>query len=216
MDIVYSEGDDDERVKAFNQYLSVEENMRKFQRIFPLIATTCISAHRLGPPKQYFDMVIMDEASQCNTAVSLVPIIRGENLMLVGDPQQLQPVILLDRKSNDLLKERYSIGPEYDYVENSIYKTYLACDPVSDEILLHSHYRCHPKIIGFNNKKYYNGKLDIKSPDDGKQPLKFLDIPDAQATVKNTAPSEAQQIIEYIRNNRRDHYPVHEPKSADQ
>ena len=26
-----------------------------------------------------FDIVIMDEASQCNTAVSLVPIIRGEN-----------------------------------------------------------------------------------------------------------------------------------------
>ena len=202
LDIVYKKADDEDRVKAFNQYLSEEDNLKKFQRIFPLIATTCISAHRLGPPKQYFDMVIMDEASQCNTAVSLVPIIRGQNLMLVGDPQQLQPVILLDRKSNDQLKERYSIGPEYDYVENSIYKTYLACDPVSDEILLHSHYRCHPKIIGFNNKKYYNGKLDIKSPNDAKQPLTFVDVKDSESIVKNTAPSEVQQIIEYIRNNR--------------
>ena len=201
LDIVYEKNDDEERVKAFNQYLSEEENMRKFQRIFPLMATTCISAHRLGPPKQYFDMVIMDEASQCNTAVSLVPIIRGENLMLVGDPQQLQPVILLDKKSNDQLKERYSIGPEYDYIENSIYKTYLACDPVSDEILLRSHYRCHPKIIGFNNKKYYNAKLDIKSPDTGEQPLTFIDVSDSDATVKNTAPSEAEQIIEYVRKN---------------
>ena len=44
----------------------------------------------------------MDEASQCNTAVSLVPIIRGKNLMLVGDPQQLSPVILLDEATSAL------------------------------------------------------------------------------------------------------------------
>ena len=33
----------------------------------------------LGKPEPSFDMMIMDEASQCNTAVSLVPIIRGNN-----------------------------------------------------------------------------------------------------------------------------------------
>ena len=76
-----------------------EENVAKLQKIFPVIAPTCISAHRLGEPEPMFDMVIMDEASQCNTAVSLVPILRGENLMLVGDPQQLSPVILLMRRS---------------------------------------------------------------------------------------------------------------------
>ena len=46
-------------------------------------------------------MVIMDEASQCNTAMSLVPILRGNSLMLVGDPQQLSPVIVLDPKDNE-------------------------------------------------------------------------------------------------------------------
>ena len=151
------------QVTEFNRYLSQEENMKKFLRIFPVVITTCISAHRLGAPKPYFDMVIMDEASQCNCAVSLVPIIRGKNLMLVGDPQQLSPVIVLDPKNNQALKKRYKISREYDYMENSIYKTYLACDSVSDEILLSYHYRCHEKIIEFNNKKYYNGKLKIRS-----------------------------------------------------
>ncbi len=202
LDIINMEAEDDERVDAFNKYLSKEENVRKFQRIFPLIATTCISAHKIGPPMQYFSMVIMDEASQCNTAVSLVPIIRGENLMLVGDPQQLQPVIQLDPRANETLKQRYSIAREYDYIQNSIYKTYLACDPVSDEILLHSHYRCHPKIIGFNNKKYYNGKLEIRSKDNNPHPLTFVDIPEAESSVKNTAPEEAEQVAEYVRQNR--------------
>lgn len=45
-------------------------------------------------------MTIMDEASQCNVAISLVPIIRGEKLMMVGDPQQLNPVILLGELTN--------------------------------------------------------------------------------------------------------------------
>ena len=81
-------------------------------------------------------MVIMDEASQCNTAMSLVPIIRGNNLMLVGDPQQLNPVVLLDSSVNESLRKKYNVAPEYDYISNSVYKTFLACDSVSNEILL--------------------------------------------------------------------------------
>uniref|UniRef100_UPI000AB98AAC AAA domain-containing protein n=1 Tax=Clostridium sp. NkU-1 TaxID=1095009 RepID=UPI000AB98AAC len=94
-----------DQVKAFNEYLGNPENVRKFLRIFPVVASTCISSHKIGHPEPYFDLVVMDEASQCNTALSLVPIIRGENLMLVGDPQQLNPVILLDKKDNDILKK---------------------------------------------------------------------------------------------------------------
>ena len=81
-------------------------------------------------------MVIMDEESQCNTAMSLVPIIHGNNLMLVGNPQQLNPVVLLDSSVNVSLRKKYNVAPEYDYISNSVYKTFLACDSVSNEILL--------------------------------------------------------------------------------
>ena len=100
-------------------------------------------------------MTIMDEASQCNVAISC-PDYPWEKLMLVGDPQQLNPVILLGELINRKLRRRYHVAEEYDYRKNSIYKTYLACDAVSDEVLLRSHYRCNREIIGFNNKKYYN------------------------------------------------------------
>lgn len=202
LDIVLMEGSRKLQVTEFNRYLSQEENMKKFLRIFPVVITTCISAHRLGAPKPYFDMVIMDEASQCNCAVSLVPIIRGKNLMLVGDPQQLSPVIVLDPKNNQALKKRYKISREYDYMENSIYKTYLACDSVSDEILLSYHYRCHEKNIEFNNKKYYNGKLKIRSSVQEDTPLVYLDLEEDPAAGKNTAPAEAAKIIEFVQENR--------------
>lgn len=201
LDIVYLE-DKELKLREFNQYLKDEERLKMFMRIFPICATTCISAHKLGEPRQYFDMVIIDEASQCNTAISLVPIIRGENLMLVGDPQQLNPVVLLNQRDNSILKKKYSVANEYDYINNSIYKTFLACDAVSDEILLSYHYRCHKKIIGFNNKKYYNGKLNIKSNINAEKPLVFIDVEDNNTDIKNTSPAEANKIIEFVKENR--------------
>ena len=77
-----------------------------------------MSAHKLGEPKPLFDMTIIDEASQCNTAVSLVPIIRGENLMLVGDPQQLNPVVVLDEFTNQKADQKDQ-GRSYNREENT-------------------------------------------------------------------------------------------------
>lgn len=191
--------DENEQVKAFNQYIREPESLKRFLKIFPVVAATCISAHRLGKPEPYFDMTIMDEASQCNTAMSLVPVIRGKNLMLVGDPQQLSPVILLDEKDNMILRQRYRIPEEYDYIKNSIYKAFLANDAVSEEILLRHHYRCCPSIITFNNKKYYNNKLLIESGADPETPLIYVDVADNRTDCKNTAPEEAARILEYAK-----------------
>ena len=200
-DILYLD-DEEQQLVEFNRYIADDEKFEKFLDIFPIVVTTCISAHRLGNPKQYFDMVILDEASQCNTAMSLVPILRGKNLMLVGDPQQLNPVILLDANTNNLLKNKYHIAPEYDYISNSIYKTYLACDSVSDEVLLSHHYRCNRKIIEFNNKKYYNGKLQIHNSSTDEEPLVFVDVQNNTTNYKNTAPEECEQIIKFLKNHR--------------
>lgn len=194
--ILFEAGENDQ-LQTFSKYLSKTENIKKLQRVFPIMITTCISAHKLGAPEVMFDMVIVDEASQCNTAVSLVPIIRGEQLMLVGDPQQLNPVILLDPLVNQRLRKKYNVSDEYDYRENSIYKTFLSCDSVSDEVLLHNHYRCNEKIIEFNNRKYYNSKLNICSDSKEPHPLVYVDVKNEPVDLKNTAPSEVREIISY-------------------
>ncbi|MCM1217286.1 MAG: AAA domain-containing protein [Lachnospiraceae bacterium] len=199
--ILYEE-EEDKQAFHFSQYLSKTENVKNLQKIFPVMITTCISAHKLGEPEPMFDMTIIDEASQCNTAVSLVPVIRGENLMLVGDPQQLNPVILLDEMTNRKLRKRYQVGDEYDYRKNSVYKTFLACDAVSDEVLLHNHYRCNRKIIEFNNRKYYNSRLNICSRSTEPQPLVYVDIKSNRSGIRNTADREVEEIIRYACLNR--------------
>ena len=197
-EIIYTDSEE-KKVAAFNQYLSDEDNVEQFLRIFPVVITTCISAHKIGKPRQYFDMVVMDEASQCNTAISLVPILRGENLMLVGDPQQLKPVVLLDSLVNHKLRQKYAISDEYDYINNSIYQTFVAADAVSDEILLSHHYRCHPKIIEFNNRKFYNEKLLIESSSKEAEPLVYVDVGTNETDYKNTSPAECDEIVKYAK-----------------
>lgn len=194
-------GNPDDQAKAFNKYLKKSEHVKLLQKVFPVIITTCISAHRLGEPEPLFDMTIIDEASQCNVAASLVPVLRGKSLMLVGDPQQLRPVIVLDELTNRRLRRKYHVADEYDYRENSIYKTFLACDAVSDEVLLRNHYRCNRMIIGFNNKKYYNSRLTILSKSTEEHPLIFLDVPGGEPAVKNTAPEEVEEILRYAKQN---------------
>lgn len=65
------------------------------------------------------------------------------------------------------LKKIHHIAPAYDYVEQNILNS-LKClygDNIKS-VLLKEHYRCHPKIIGFCNKKYYNDNLVIMTSAD--------------------------------------------------
>ena len=133
--------------------------------------------------------------------MSLLPILRGESLMLVGDPQQLNPVITLDDLDNKRLIEKYKIAPEYDYKKNSIYKSYLAADSISDEVLLSHHYRSVKEIIGFNNKKYYNNKLQIDTPKRNSPPLVFQETANEDPVNRNTSLNEAQTIADFVANH---------------
>ena len=187
-----------ERVKVFTWYITNNDKFELLLRVFPIILTTDISASKLGDPKPHFDMVILDEASQCKLSTALIPIVRGDRLMLVGDPQQLNPVVILDTATNELLKKKYKIDKEYDYCNNSIYKTYTKCDFVSDELLLSSHYRSRRKIISFCNEKYYENKLVIKSKIESKHPLVFIDLKGTKTDFHNTSPAEVNQIIRLL------------------
>lgn len=200
-EILYMD-DDEKQTKAFNDYLKEDDNIYKLLKVFPVILTTCLSSKKIGNPKQYFDITIMDEASQCDNATAILPIIRGKKLMLVGDPNQLNPVIVLDKTEDERLKNEYQIPDSYDFMNNSVYKTFIANDSISNETLLSYHYRCAPKIIQFNNKKYYNNKLEIETKEKNDDSLSFVDIERNETTERNKAPDEINAIIEYIKKNK--------------
>lgn len=189
-----------ERRRSFVSWLSSDENMSRLIKIFPVVFSTNISARRLGSPDFMFDLVIMDEAGQCNVVQSLIPITKARSLLLVGDPQQLRPVIVLEQSFNRAFKDYYGIMDSYDYCRNSILDIMRSHDRVSNYVLLKYHYRCGSDIIGFSNKKYYDSALNLSAIKERGE-LVFLDVKNKNVVEKNAAYDEAKAVVDYIIQN---------------
>ena len=196
--------DKEQRVTDFGKWLKNDDNFKKFLKAFPVVACTNISCLRLGVNEAYFDICIMDEAGQCDVAASLIPISKAKHLLLVGDVNQLQPVITLDDSINERLKEKYEIPEQYDYCHNSIMNLMTQVDDISPQILLSYHYRCGKKIANYSNNRYYDGKLNIKTTLEGNQ-LEYIKVKnDSFANERNSYLAEAKAIVDYIKENNLD------------
>lgn len=192
--------DDNDRVTSFNRWCSNDDNIKLLEDVFPIIITTNISSARLGTANHTFDLVIMDEAGQCNCATALLPIARAKSLLLVGDTNQLKPVIVLEDVINDYLKDEYSITSDYDYSKYSILDIMRKHDTISKDIMLTYHYRCGKKIIDFSNKRFYNGKLNLDYlSDEGN--LSLINVKNINSKLRNENYEEAKAIIDYLKRN---------------
>ena len=190
----------EEGVRQFNKWLRNDSNMKRLLAVFPIVICTNLSCDKLGSPKQQFDLVIMDESGQCNTATSLIPVVRGRDLLLVGDTNQLQPVTVIEQNVNEELMERYGISEEYDYVHNSILSTMLRKDNNSKNILLRYHYRCGKKIANFVNQRFYNQQLKLLNEKAGD--LIYYNVKNTfNPNARNSYKEEASQIAKIIRTN---------------
>lgn len=127
---------------------------RNFISDFPVVLSTCHSLRRSIPDRYLFDYIIIDEASQVDPTVAALALSCCRNLVVVGDTRQLPPV----RTGRPVAAT--PPRPAYDCDRHSIL-TSLA-ELYGDALprtLLREHYRCDPAIIGFCNKKFYDGAL---------------------------------------------------------
>lgn len=191
--------DENERVRKFRAYLRDWESFKHLQEVFPFIASTLHSAVRLGPPAPQFELTIIDEAGQATIAHALPAMLRGQQLLLVGDPNQLEPVVSMEETTNRALKRRYQVQDVYDYKENSILKLMMQVDQISKHILLRFHYRSHKDIIHFSNHKYYGRNLIVKTEKPHSTALGFIDVKnDANPHQRHSCPKEAAAINQLI------------------
>lgn len=192
--------EENEQIKEFNTWLSDDKNLEKFTKVFPIILTTNLSSRRLGQ-KFKFDLLTMDEAGQCDIPTSLVPISKCKNMVLIGDTNQLQPIILFDEFKNDTLLKQFNIDTEYSYYHNSILSAYKKMDSISREILLSYHYRCGKKIIEYSNKRFYEQRLNLTAIKEHGS-IQLLSVTNANQKYKNAQLEEAVEIVKYIKNNK--------------
>jgi hypothetical protein len=88
--------------------------------------------------------------------------------VIVGDSKQLPNVVSqADALAYGAVRANYAVGDCYDAVKCSFLQSCIEVFREAPTTLLREHYRCHPKIIGFCNQRFYDGALLAMTTDEG-------------------------------------------------
>ncbi|CAH6719195.1 ATP-dependent helicase Nam7p [[Candida] jaroonii] len=110
-----------------------------------IICCTCVGAGSFKLAKYQFRMVLVDESTQAAEPEALIPIIKGsKQVILVGDHQQLGPVILNKEASDSGLSQ-------------SLFERLILLGHVP--IRLEVQYRMNPFLSDFPSNMFYEGSL---------------------------------------------------------
>ena len=142
---------------------------RKFKRLqqkmasfLPCWAVTSLSAKGRVPFQPgMFDLVVIDEASQCDIASALPMLYRAKRAVIIGDPKQLSHISTLSKKQDLSLLQKYSVNMGWSYSANSLYAMASGLTSPSQIVQLRDHHRSFGDIIEFSNAEFYDGRLRV-------------------------------------------------------
>lgn len=127
------------------------------QALKPVFMMSPLSiANFLPPGALQFDLVVFDEASQVRPVDSLGALLRGKQLVVVGDTKQLPPTSFFD----SLTKE---VNEDEENVTADIQSILGMCDAQgASQRMLRWHYRSrHESLISLSNHEFYENKLVV-------------------------------------------------------
>ena len=194
-------------------YAKYAEMMREVSHLLPCWAVTSLSARgRIPLEAGLFDVVVFDEASQCDIASALPLLFRAKAVVIIGDPKQLSHISGLPRGQDQALLEKYGLLDEYPhwaYSHQSLFG--LGATQVSGEnfVSLVDHHRSHADIISFSNGEFYEERLRVatrydalKSPNRAEPGVRWVDVkgqvsrPGNGGALNNT---EAKAVTDTLR-----------------
>lgn len=190
-----------ERKKNLQNRLLEGEDFRPLLEAFPCWCVTTYAISGSLPMKPgLFDVVIIDEASQCDIASCFPLLYRAKKAVVVGDDKQLPHMSFLEKAKEQSFLSQYSIPDKYQLMwrfrTNSMFdlSNYYSMSPV----LLDEHFRSVPPIIKFSNQEFYGDRIRIMTRDksedralelivveDGKVDMDATrNIPEVEAVIK--------------------------------
>ncbi|APU16303.1 MULTISPECIES: caspase, EACC1-associated type [Actinoalloteichus] len=152
-------------------------------------AVTALSARRFPTEAGLFDLVIIDEASQCSIPAVLPLLFRARRALVIGDAMQLKPVTTL--KAGTEADIRRAVGLRSSWLDERKlayhrYSAFAALERAAGgALLLDEHYRCHPVIAELINTRFYRGGLDVRT-----DVRRLRGLADRRAVIWADAPGE--------------------------
>ncbi len=155
---------------------ALEAVWRSLFLVVPVVSTTFAALPRLfrGLTEETFGWLFVDEAGQATPQQAVGGIWRARRSVIVGDPQQLEPIVSLPLSAQHALREHYRISTQWTPENTSAQQIAdrLACYGTTlagpgDErpkwvgSPLRVHRRCDEPMFEVSNKIAYNGALMI-------------------------------------------------------
>lgn len=174
------------------------EDFKPLLNAFPCWCTTTYAISNSLPMKPaLFDVVIIDEASQCDIASCFPILFRAKKAVIVGDDKQLPHLSFLEKAKEQSFLNQYNIDDKYQLMwrfrTNSMFDlaNYYSTSPV----LLDEHFRSPRPVIEFSSKEFYGGRIKVmkQTPDDY-CPVELIVVPDGRVDIditRNTIEAEA-------------------------
>ncbi len=184
-----------------------EIDFGKLTSTFPIWLVASSEVNNILPLKEeMFDLVIIDEATQCDIATAIPVLQRGEKVIVSGDPKQLRHVSFLSKKRQQMLQEQTGLGG----IDTGLldYRNSSFLDIVNDSIVhqsqisfLNEHYRSFPHIISFSNKMFYNDALHVilSTPQTQKEQRVFVHRLEGKRHSKGYNVEEAQFLMGLVK-----------------
>ena len=161
-----------------------KEDFKPLLTAFPCWCTTTYAISNSIPLKSgMFDVVIIDEASQCDIASCFPILYRAKKAVIVGDDKQLPHLSFLEKAKEQSFLNQYGIDDKYQltwrFRTNSMFD--LANYYTTSPVLLDEHFRSEKPIIEFSSQEFYGGRIKIMKPYFPQEPaIELVYVPDAK------------------------------------
>lgn len=144
----------------------IKHKSEAFLAEYPVVLSTTYSAKNCISKDLVFDYVIMDEASQVDLKTGALTLSCALNAVIVGDDKQLPNVVSTeDRQALESIQSTFHVDEKYNAATHSFLQSCIEVFQDAPSTLLREHYRCHPKIIEFCNKRFYDNELVTMTAD---------------------------------------------------
>lgn len=191
---------------SFTKYKEILEkvNHEHILKVFPIwLANLSELNSVLALEKDMFDMVIIDEATQCDIASALPAIYRAKRAVIVGDPNQLRHYSFVSSKQQRQLRQKLQMPEDgiLDYRNRSILDLFISKVESQEQVsFLREHFRSTPSIIEFSNIHFYDGQLEVlkSTPKHTTHnQIELIEV-DGKRDKKGINPVEAKHVISKI------------------
>ncbi|WP_069767497.1 AAA domain-containing protein [Streptomyces sp. LUP30] len=154
-----------QRLQALRRRSGYQRSQKNLMTHIKGWAVSTHSVRQLELTPKLFDLVVIDEASQCSIPSVLPLLFRARRALIIGDPMQLGHIPGVSPQQERQARTRAGLSAaqlEHQRLAYHVYSSYHAAEQHGDgALLLDEHYRCHPRIADVVNGHCYGGRLRV-------------------------------------------------------